>query len=310
MRWPARTSSGRRVRSRLRGGCGSRSCELRWGSKNSSRCHEARWTACQRASRFVGTRRAATDRPTKSSSVLRDETATPSESPRSGDSKTRLWIVQLRAALGIQELFSMPRGPLDCLPAGFAFRRDAACGLDHPTKSSSVLRDETATPTNRRVRETRRRGCGSCSCELRAGDPRTLLDATRPAGLPASGLRVSSGTAATVEHRATPGERFIPYLRALDGLTLQVPVVRTVVQERRERTHRREPEEIGDRNLPSARALQPTLHLHGQQRVPAEIEEVVVAADIRRLQHLAPDAGDRRLELALRRLDFAAHEGA
>ena len=44
-------------------------------------------------------------------------------------------------------------------------------------------------------------------------------------------------------------------------------------------------------------AAQPGHHLGGQQRVPAQVEEVVVDADPLHAQHLRPDLGQRRLQL-------------
>ncbi len=50
-------------------------------------------------------------------------------------------------------------------------------------------------------------------------------------------------------------------------------------------------------------------HLGGQQRMAAEFKEIVAAADARQAQHFGPDARQRGLDLAHRRLEGLAGKG-
>jgi hypothetical protein len=93
---------------------------------------------------------------------------------------------------GDPRLFSMPRGPLVCLPAGFAFARVVRRRGEHhdpppvrPRARRPILMTSRTSAFGPPRDPAQERAATSC-----AGDPRTLLDATRPAGLPASGLRV------------------------------------------------------------------------------------------------------------------------
>ncbi len=56
-------------------------------------------------------------------------------------------------------------------------------------------------------------------------------------------------------------------------------------------------------------AAQPLEQLDRQQRVSAQFEEVVVAADLLDPEQVGPDGGERLLDLAMRRLIDAAREG-
>ncbi|CAJ9795320.1 Uncharacterised protein [Burkholderia pseudomallei] len=69
----------------------------------------------------------------------------------------------------------------------------------------------------------------------------------------------------------------------------------------RELGERRAVEQLLRRELDAALARARD-HLQHENRIAAELEEVVVAADARRLQHVAPDLGERRLDRALRRV--------
>ena len=60
-------------------------------------------------------------------------------------------------------------------------------------------------------------------------------------------------------------------------------------------------EQLDDRDLPPERVPQPRLHLDEQERVAAEVEEVVVHPDLVEPEHVAPDAGDGPLDLVARR---------
>ncbi len=55
-------------------------------------------------------------------------------------------------------------------------------------------------------------------------------------------------------------------------------------------------------------AAHPLDERDGQERMAAELEEVVAAADAADLQQLAPDLGQRGLDLALRRFIGARGE--
>ena len=68
-------------------------------------------------------------------------------------------------------------------------------------------------------------------------------------------------------------------------------------EERRQRRHRRIAEEVEQRDLAAEELGQAGVDLRRQQRVAAEIEEVVAGPHAVELEHLAPDAGDRPLEL-------------
>src|SRR5262245_49762820 len=69
----------------------------------------------------------------------------------------------------------------------------------------------------------------------------------------------------------------------------------------RERTHGRELEEIGDRQTPAEPLGQRGLCLHEEQRMSAEVEEVVIAPDLIDGEQALPNLGNRLLELVIRR---------
>jgi hypothetical protein len=70
---------------------------------------------------------------------------------------------------------------------------------------------------------------------------------------------------------------------------------------RGKRFHRRMREQVRQRSLHPQHLPHPRDHPHRQQRVPAQLEEVVVAAHPLHAEHLGPDPGQRRLGLAHRR---------
>ena len=70
---------------------------------------------------------------------------------------------------------------------------------------------------------------------------------------------------------------------------------------RREGADRGVLEQLDERDLAAERLLQPGVHAGEQQRVAAEVEEVVVDAHLLDRQRLLPDRGDDALQLALGR---------
>ncbi len=76
----------------------------------------------------------------------------------------------------------------------------------------------------------------------------------------------------------------------------------SIREPRREVGQHRAEEEVGHGGVRSERLADAREHPHREQRVPAELEEVVAAPDPLPVENLAPDPRDRLLRLPLRRL--------
>src|ERR1051325_5350670 len=68
----------------------------------------------------------------------------------------------------------------------------------------------------------------------------------------------------------------------------------------RQGADRRVFEQLNNGNVPLKNILKPALHLDQQQRMSAEIEEVVVNPDLLQSEQLLPDPRDRPLHLCAR----------
>src|SRR5882672_3683009 len=68
-----------------------------------------------------------------------------------------------------------------------------------------------------------------------------------------------------------------------------------------QRTNGRKAIEVGQGNGLRDELAEPAVHPHDEERMPANIEEVVQGADPIPAEHLLPKAGDRFLDVALRR---------
>src|ERR1039457_5314834 len=69
-----------------------------------------------------------------------------------------------------------------------------------------------------------------------------------------------------------------------------------------ERIDRRKAEDFDDRDLASELPFERALHFNQEQRVPAQVEEVIVLADLIDVKNLLPDCGNRGLSFGAGRL--------
>src|SRR5687768_6213100 len=98
-------------------------------------------------------------------------------------------------------------------------------------------------------------------------------------------VRALAGTGPSRHRRTATGGTVLPLLR---GGVVGAVLAQVLAQ----RLDGREAEDVGERQVALQGFAQAAVRLHGQQRVPAEVEEVVLHSDLRQLEHIAPDGGN------------------
>ena len=147
-----------------------------------------------------------------------------------------------------------------------------------PPRSSNVVRSDSCRAT---TASTARCSASTSSAPLHARDDRCVI--RRRLGRPL--LRRPHGLLRERERRrATLGGAHDPLLG--------IRVARRRLDECRQRGDRAALEQIADRHACRQHARQTRHDTHREQRVAAEREEVVLDADLRHAEHLAPHLGD------------------